>query len=78
MDYPERCTGCSNIGICREDDIPVCESQEASALAEIEAELAIERYFEDRGWEEARLQEEIEARMGVIPFSEALTEALGE
>jgi len=78
MNYPTRCAGCLMIGSCREEDIPVCESQEAIALGDMEAELAAERYWEDRGWEEQMLQDEMEARAGVIPFSEALAEALGE
>jgi hypothetical protein len=50
---------------------------EAQARAEHEAEMAIERYFEDRGWYEAALQEEMEARMGVIGFAEAMALAEG-
>jgi hypothetical protein len=43
--------------------------------AERAAELAYERHLEDRGYYEARLQEEMERRQGVIPFDEALRDA---
>lgn len=45
--------------------------------AEIEAEQAVERYYEDRGWAEALAQDEYEARMGVIPFDVAMRLAEG-
>ncbi len=54
------------------------EAQEATALADHEAELAVERWYEDRGWEEAMLQDEMEARAGVIPFDVAMAEAMAE
>jgi hypothetical protein len=44
---------------------------QAEGEAEARAEAANERFWEDRGWAEARADEEMEARMGVIPFSEA-------
>lgn len=47
------------------------DMHEAEMLAEIEAERRNERFWEERGWQEARLQEEMEARMGVIPFEVA-------
>lgn len=34
--------------------------------AEYEAEMAAERYFENRGYWEARAQEDYEARMGIF------------
>lgn len=52
-------------------------TQIAEQEAEIAAERAIERYFEERGYEEARAQEAYEARMGVIPFDVALADAIG-
>ena len=50
----------------------------AQQAAEIAAEMGYERMLEDRGWEEARAQEEYEMRMGVIPFDVALANARRE
>ncbi len=47
-------------------------AQQADAEAERAAELAYERHLEDAGADEARLQDEVERRRGVIPFDEAL------
>lgn len=41
---------------------------ERDGRAEQEAEMAVERYFEDRGYEEARAQEDYERRMGITEF----------
>jgi hypothetical protein len=72
MRYPKRCAGCDLVGYCREEDIPVCISQEAEVRGEIEAELAYERYLEDRCWQDAELERIMEQRMGVISFRDAL------
>lgn len=45
------------------------------AASEMAAELANERYFEDRGYDEARAFEDWEASRGVIPFDVAMREA---
>lgn len=45
-------------------------------MAELAAERDVERYFEDRGYEEARAQDDYEARNGVIPFDVAMRNAL--
>jgi hypothetical protein len=52
--------------------------QIAQQQAELAAERANERYFEDRGWEEARAQEDYEARMGMVDFGTAYREACPE
>jgi len=36
------------------------------SYAEVQAELAVERYYENRGWEEARAQEAWEAARGIF------------
>lgn len=66
-------------------DVRRCYEVGADAFAEelqhdweAAAELAAERFWEDRGWAEAMLQEECEARAGVVPFSAAYAEAMGE
>lgn len=46
-----------------------------TAKAEYEAEMANERWFEDRGYDEARFQEDMEAKMGVQSFADAMAEA---
>ena len=46
-------------------------SDQAQQLAELAAEQAIERYFEDRGWAEAQAQRDWEDRNGVVQFDEA-------
>lgn len=53
-------------------------AQEELAEADYRAELAVERWYEDRGYWDARAQEDYEARMGVIPFDVAMAEALGQ
>lgn len=50
-------------------------SDQAEAAAEAAAELAYERHLEDRGYYEARAQEEHEARHGVISFHQAMRDA---
>ena len=45
---------------------------------ELAAEAAVERFFEERGYDDAREEEDREARMGVIPFSQAYEEAARE
>lgn len=49
-----------------------CDEQ---SRAEQEAELAYERHLEDRGYWEARADEDYERAMGVIPFDEAMRQA---
>ncbi len=49
---------------------------DAEAAAERRAELAAERYWEDRGYWEAQAQDAYEASHGVIPFDEAYRMAL--
>jgi hypothetical protein len=51
------------------------EAADQEALAELMAEQAVERYFEDRGYEEARFQEQQEARLGVVQFGDAMAAA---
>jgi hypothetical protein len=41
---------------------------EQDGRAEIEAEMACERYFEDRGYEEARAQEHWEMMRGITEY----------
>ncbi|WBB94129.1 hypothetical protein [Verrucosispora sp. WMMC514] len=50
--------------------------EEAAAEADAAAELAAERALEDRGYWDARAQEDWEAAHGVIPFDVAFREAL--
>jgi hypothetical protein len=47
----------------------------AEQEAEAAAELAYERHLEDRGYDEARAQDEYEQRNGVIPFDVAMRNA---
>lgn len=56
----------------------VMRAEMAEQQALQEAEARNERWFEDRGYWEARAQEEYEERMGVIPFSEAYRMACPE
>lgn len=63
-------------------EIELCnEYQDAEWAAQIEGELAaeraVERYFEDRGYWDAREQEDMEARRGVVQFEDAYAHALG-
>lgn len=51
---------------------------EADQAAEIAAELAYERHLEDRGYWEARAQEDWEERHGVIQFEDAYRAACPE
>ncbi len=57
-----------------------CEREADHAAWEMacerDAEAAVERFFEDRGYWEARAQEDIEAARGVIPFDVAYAAAL--
>jgi len=46
------------------------------ARAEYEAEMAAERYFENRGWEEAELDRRMEDAAGVVQFSDAYAAAV--
>lgn len=48
-----------------DDYLSELDAQEAEQRGEIEAELAVERYFEDRGWDDARWEED---RLSRIPF----------
>lgn len=45
---------------------------EADARAECAAEMANERWFEDRGWAEALAEREWEDARGVIQFEDAM------
>lgn len=49
---------------------------QADMDAEIAAELAYERHLEDRGYWDARAQEDYEARMGVVQFEDAYAAAM--
>ena len=51
---------------------------EADQAAEIAAELAYERHLEDRGYWEARAQEDWEERYGVVQFEDAYRAACPE
>lgn len=50
--------------------------REGEARREQDAERAYERYLEDRGWEDAYAQDQIEAQRGVVPFDVAYADAL--
>lgn len=52
------------------------EGDRRQADAEYDAEMAIERYLENRGYDDARAQDEYEQRMGVIPFDVAFAAAM--
>ena len=54
----------------------VATEMEADMYADYEAEMAVERHFEDRGYYEARAQDDYEARMGVVSFADAYAEAM--
>lgn len=58
------------------EELALEERWEDEARAEYEAERAAERYWEDRGWQEALAQDEYEARMGVVPFDVAYANAM--
>ena len=63
-------------------EVELCNEYQAAehwARTEMElaAEMAVERYYEDRGYWDAREQEEVEARRGVIQFEDAYAHALG-
>lgn len=49
--------------------------EQEAANADWEAEQRNERWFEERGYDEARAQEDHEARLGVVSFHDALREA---
>lgn len=53
------------------------EELDRQAEDEMHAEAAVERFFEERGYWDARAQEDYEAAHGVIPFDVAYAEALG-
>lgn len=46
-------------------------ARESEALAEQAAEAANERFWENRGWEEARAQEDYEALNGMLSYEAA-------
>lgn len=50
-------------------------NEEAIEEAERKAEMAIERYLEDRGYDDARAQEVYENSHGVIQFDQAMRDA---
>lgn len=62
----------ASVGACYE----LMRHYQAEQAAELAAERAIERHFEDRGYEAHRAQEDWEARNGVVPFDEAYRQAL--
>jgi hypothetical protein len=70
-----RCGSCPNRHATVQD-VRECHWERDEAIAtqrdELAAELRNERYFEDRGYDEARNEEDHEARMGVVPFGMAL------
>jgi hypothetical protein len=49
----------------------------AEAEAERQTELRVEQYYENRGSDEALFQREMEDRMGVVQFEDAMDHALG-
>lgn len=56
----------------------VMRDQQAQQEAELAAELRNEQWFENRGYDEARAQEQWEAERGVIPFDVAMRNAQNE
>lgn len=56
----------------------VRDEMRAQQEAELAVERAYERHLEDRGYDEARGQEDWEARHGVIPFDQAYRNACPE
>lgn len=83
LDTGVRCGDHSGIRVYHNsaEAVRVCYRMRADDMAqqagEIAAEAAVERYFEDRGYMEARAQEDYEAACGVIPFDVAMADALG-
>jgi hypothetical protein len=69
----ERHAGAKAIRLCYDTS----KAEADQAHAEHAAEMAVERYYEDRGYWDARAQEDYEAAHGVIPFDVAYAEALG-
>lgn len=59
-----------------DDDTWTLADEMAEQRAELDAEMAIERYYENAGWAEAEAQREYEDRMGVVQFEDAFAEAL--
>ena len=51
------------------------EARDAEARAEIEAEQAVERHFENRGTDEAMAERQWEDARGVVQFEDAMLEA---
>lgn len=49
----------------------IAQEQDEQVLGDWRAERAAERHLEDRGYDEARAQDDYEARHGVIGFAEA-------
>lgn len=64
-------------GLRSHEELALQEQWDEQQLAEITAELAAERYLEDRGWEDAFAQREYEDRMGVVQFEDAYRAAMG-
>ena len=64
-------------GLYSFEEEALLEQWEDEARAEHEAEMAVERYFENRGWQEALAQREYEDRMGVVQFEDAYRAAMG-
>ncbi len=66
----------AQVALCsRQHYAAQAEAAQDDSDAEIAVELAYERHLEDAGADEARLQDEMERRQGVIPFDEALRQA---
>lgn len=61
-------------------ELEICEEIHQEWLdweteSELAAERRVEEYFENQGYWEARLQEEEEARRGVVQFEDAMADA---
>lgn len=84
-DHGIRCGHCSTRWEVRRHatvaDVRRCwiatDEETAEAAAEIAAELRNERFFEERGFDEARAQEQWEADRGAISFRDALAQSMG-
>jgi hypothetical protein len=60
------------------DTVRYCYQEREEAMAMMEAERANERFFEERGLDEALAQDAWEARNGVVSFSDAYRMACPE
>lgn len=68
----------ATVRACYEHSADALAAYEEQYAAELAAESATERYFEDRGYWEARAQEDYEERHGVISFQDAYRMACPE